>query len=226
MAEHERKARASEQEPAGDPQATANEADLDQLRALLEETQTLVDQQRQTADEYLNMLQRVQADFLNYKRRVEAEQEARADAARAEVIRAFLPIVDDLERALDHVPSEVAEQSWAEGFGLIRRNLASAFERLGVQRVGAEGDVFDPNLHEAVAYEEHQSQPEGHVATVLRPGYQLGDRIVRAAQVSVARSPAQQPADEAWSTHQPRGGHGNGGVDRSDLGKPRHIERA
>ena len=107
------------------------------------------------------MLQRSQADYLNYKRRVEAEREGKATAVRAEAILAFLPIVDDLERALAHLPAEVKDQSWAQGFALIERKLASLFERLSLQRIGAVGDEFDPRVHEAVAYEDSPSQPEG-----------------------------------------------------------------
>jgi len=200
---------------------------------MLETARSETEQQRDTAEQYLNLLQRVQADFVNYKRRVEGERETQAAATRADTIRAFLPIVDDLQRALEHVPAQVAGESWVDGFRLIERNLATALERLGVRRMGAEGDVFDPNLHEAVAYEEHPTQPEGHVATVVRPGYQLGERVVRPAQVSVARAasvPSRAEESETsrsgWPRHQPRPGHGNGGVDRSDFQHPRNIERA
>jgi molecular chaperone GrpE len=179
------------------------------------------------ASRYLSMLQRVQADFLNYKRRMEAERESQAEAARAETIRAFLPVVDDFERALAHVPPDFAQQSWLQGFHLIERNLAASFERLGLRRVGAEGEPFDPNVHEAVAYEVHPEFPEGHIAGVLRAGYQLGDRVVRPAQVTVARAAA--PEDRRggdWPRHEGRRPSGNGGVDRADLHQPRGIERA
>ncbi len=228
MAEREREARQSEHRAPGDTPTTTAETDLDALRTKLDEARTQADQQRGAAEEYLSILQRVQADFLNYKRRVEAEREAQAEAVRAETIRAFLPVADDLGRALAHVPPELAEQSWAQGFELIDRNLAAAFERLGVRKVGSEGEPFDPNVHEAVAYEEHPIHPEGRVAAVLRPGYQLGERVVRPAQVVVARAPVQgdRRDSDAWPRHKSRRGHPNGGVEPADLHRPRGIERA
>lgn len=227
MAEHnpEPELRASAHEP-GEP-AARGDANDQSARALLDAARTEADQQRATAEEYRTMLQRVQADFVNYKRRVEAERESRADALRAETLLALLPVVDDLERALAHVPATADAPSWAQGFGLIDRNLAAVFERLGVRRVGSPGDLFDPNLHEAVTYEEDPTQPEGHVAAVIRPGYQLGELVVRPAQVSVARAAeGAEPGGDRWSKHQARGGHGNGGVGPADLHRPRDIERA
>lgn len=228
MAEKEHEAKASDQQSAGSSDAVTTPSDEPNLRAMLDEARTEADQQRTAAEEHLNLLQRVQADFLNYKRRVEAEREAQAEAVRAETIRAFLPVVDDLERALSHIPPEVARQSWIEGFNLIERGLAALLERLGVRRIGAEGEEFNPNLHEAVAYEEHPTQPEGHIAAVMRPGYQLGERVVRPAQVSVARETVgrDQHAAGTWPRHKGRRAHGNGGVEPSDFHQPRNIERA
>jgi molecular chaperone GrpE len=224
MAEPDREAQASAQDAAEDPEAAPVELDQEMLRALLDGARAERDRQKGEADEYLKLLQRTQADFLNYKRRIEAEQGSKAEAVRAETIRAFLPLADDLERALAHVPAQAAEESWVEGFRLIQRNLEAAFERLGVRRVGVVGDLFDPNLHEAVAYEEHPSQPEGHVAAVLRPGYQLGERVVRPAQVSVARAAQKPPrGGPSWRPHQARRAHGNGGADPGDAERPRGI---
>ena len=226
MAEREQEARASEPEQARAPDEAADE-DARSLRARLAEALDQADQQRGEAEQYKGLAQRVQADFVNYKRRVEGERQAQADAVRAETILAFLPIVDDLERALAHVPTEVAEESWVEGFRLIERKLAALMERLGLQRLGAEGEPFDPNLHEAVAYEEHPTHPEGHIAAVMRPGYQLGERVIRPAQVSVARAGQQANVpSEAWPRHQARRGNGNGGVGDADLHQPRSIDRA
>ena len=138
MAEREQEERVSNQQSAGGADAATTPADEPNLRAMLDEARREADQQRGTAEEHLHLLQRVQADFVNYKRRVEAEREAQAEAVRAETIRAFLPIVDDLERALAHVPPEAAGESWVEGFRLIERGLGALLERLGVRRIGAE----------------------------------------------------------------------------------------
>lgn len=223
MAEPEEEARASEE------QARAPDGSGDgprSVRAQLDQAREEADRQRGEAEQFKGLAQRVQADFVNYKRRVEGERQAQADATRAETVLAFLPIVDDLERALAHVPAELAGESWVEGFRLIERKLGGVLERLGVTRVGAQGEPFDPNLHEAVAYEEHPDQPEGHIAGVLRAGYRLGERVVRPAQVSVARAPEPSPTGEGWQQHQARRSYGNGGVKDHDLHQPRHIDRA
>ena len=226
MAEREQEAHASEPEQARAPDEAGDE-DVRSLRARLADALGQADQQRGEAEQYKGLAQRVQADFVNYKRRVEGERQGQADAVRAETILAFLPIVDDLERALAHVPADVVEESWVEGFRLIERKLAAIMERLGLQRVGAEGEPFDPNLHEAVAYDEHPTHPEGHIAAVMRPGYQLGERVVRPAQVSVARAGQQANVpSESWPHHQARQAYGNGGVGDADLHQPRNIDRA
>ena len=226
MAERDQEAHASEPEQARAPDR-ASADDPQAMRSLLDEARDEADRQRGEAEQYKGLAQRVQADFVNYKRRVEGERQTQADAVRAETVLAFLPVVDDLERALAHVPAEVAQESWVEGFRLIERKLAGVLERLGITRIGAEGEPFDPNRHEAVAYEEHPTQPEGHITAVMRPGYQLGERVVRAAQVSVARAAQSAgPGGESWQQYQARHAYGNGGVKDADLRRPRHIDRA
>jgi molecular chaperone GrpE len=224
MAEHNAEPAASERDPL-DASAAVEPVTIETLQAQLEGARVEADSQRGAADLYRDMLQRSQADYLNYKRRVEAEREGKAVAVRAEAILAFLPIVDDLERALAHLPAEVKDQGWAQGFALIERNLASLFERLSLQRIGAVGDEFDPRVHEAVAYEDSTSQPEGHVTSVMRGGYLLGERVVRPAQVAVARAPADR-SGPTWPEHQTGHLHTNGGADQADLHRPRGIERS
>jgi molecular chaperone GrpE len=221
MAERDAEARTSE--PGGAPESPGDSTSAGEQTDLLAQLETA----QAESEEYKKLLQRVQADFVNYKRRVDAERETRAEAVRAETILAFLPLVDDFQRALAHLPSEVSKEGWAQGFTLIDRNLAAAFERLGLRRVGAVGEEFDPNVHEAVVYEEHPTQAEGHVASVVRPGYQLGERVIRPAQVSVARASARDQAQgRTWPKHQAHHAAANGGVDQGDLQKPRNIERA
>ena len=224
MAEQDAERSASARDPL-DASAAVEPVTIETLQAQLDEMRVESERQRGASDLYRDMLQRSQADYLNYKRRVEAEREGKSVAVRAEAILAFLPIVDDLERALTHLPAEVKDQGWAQGLALIERNLASLFERLSLQRIGAVGDEFDPKVHEAVAYEESTSQPEGHVTSVMRGGYLLGDRVVRPAQVAVARAPTEL-SGQKWPEHQTGRLHANGGADQSDLHRPRGIERS
>jgi molecular chaperone GrpE len=163
------------------------------LRTQLDEARSLADEQRRKAESYLDLAQRSQADFQNYKRRVEQEREELIKGANADLLRQLLPILDDLERALDHVPAELADNGWAKGVSLIGQKLPRALENVGLRRIGAEGDLFDPYVHEAVAYEEHPEYGEGQVAGVYRPGFVLNERVIRPAQVVVARA-RQQPS--------------------------------
>lgn len=186
-------------EPAA--QVTALAAQLDTLAAKLDEQTTKVaelesalaaardaaSEQQAKADSYLDLAQRTQADFVNYKRRAERERADEAQAARADLLTRLLPALDDLERALGQVPDALHGNAWAEGMPLVARQLRMALARAGVERIGAEGDTFDPREHEAVAYQPHAGFSDGRVAHVARPGYRLGDRIIRPAQVVVAQ---------------------------------------
>lgn len=162
---------------------SAEPTDLAQLRTALAEA-------TQKSEEYLRLLQRVQADFLNYRRRVEQEREDMLQAARAEAVLALLPVLDDLERALEAIPDEIAAHPWVEGIRLIHRNFLAVLERLGVTRIEALGRPFDPWEQEAVASEERADLPEGTVVGVVRHGYKLNGRVIRPALVRVARAPA------------------------------------
>ena len=96
-------------------------------------------------------------------------------------------MLDDLERALRDVPAEMAGNQWVEGIRLIDRALRGMLARAGLERIGAEGQPFDPQVHEALLQEDAPDRAEGEVVRELRPGYRLGERVLRPAQVSVAR---------------------------------------
>ncbi|MCC6498418.1 MAG: nucleotide exchange factor GrpE [Propionibacteriaceae bacterium] len=172
---------------SGSDEALSPAAQLDQARSE-------ADEQRRKAETYLDLAQRTQADFLNYKRRTTQELEQKVKDANAGLLTQLLPIFDDLQRALTSVPADLAEHSWAQGIGLIGQKLEHVLQLQGLERIGGEGDVFDPRVHEAVAYEEHPVYDEGQVASVYRVGYRLNDRVLRPAQVVVARGSARPPA--------------------------------
>jgi molecular chaperone GrpE len=156
--------------------------------ALASLQQQLDEEQRKT-EEYLDLLKRTQADFVNYKRRAAQEQSERRAAAQGTVIEALLPVLDDLKRALEAVPEELASHSWATGVILAARRLAATLQELGVQQIGEVGEQFDPRRHEALMTQASTDQPEGIILQVYRPGYMLGERVLRPAQVVVAAAP-------------------------------------
>ena len=136
------------------------------------------------AAEYLYGWQRAQAEFANYKRRLERDNAAFREIARGDVIKRFLPVVDDLERALANRPSD--EHAWVGGIELVYRKLLAILESEELKRIEAEGKAFDPNLHEAISQEHNEDFESGQVISVVQQGYMLGDRVIRHAHVRVA----------------------------------------
>jgi molecular chaperone GrpE len=139
------------------------------------------------AAEYLDGWQRARAEFANYKKRMERETEEARARVTGEVITRYLSVLDDLERALERAPEDKACQEWVSGIELIRQKLAALLEAEGVEVIVAEGERFDPMLHEAISYEESEEHEEGSVIEVTQRGYKLGERILRPAMVRVAR---------------------------------------
>ncbi|HWE62712.1 MAG TPA: nucleotide exchange factor GrpE [Chloroflexota bacterium] len=145
------------------------------------------DEEASRAEGYLDLLKRERADFTNYRRRVEQERTEQTQAATTDLMLSLLPALDDLERALANIPPTEAGTPLAEGIRLIDRSLRAALERAGLERIRVEGQRFDPRVHEALVQDEAPDRQEGEVVRELRPGYRLGDRVLRPAQVSVAR---------------------------------------
>jgi molecular chaperone GrpE len=134
------------------------------------------------AEEYLGLAQRVQADFENYRKRAARDQESLVARAHERVVKELLPILDDLERALE-AASQHEEAKLEEGVSLVHRALAELLAREGVAEIAADG-AFDPHVHEALATQP--GEESGQVLQVLQKGYRLGDKVVRPARVIVA----------------------------------------
>jgi molecular chaperone GrpE len=142
----------------------------------------------------LDQLRRERADFLNYKRRLERDRAEDRVRERADVVTRLLPLLDDLDRALDQLPPELAAHPWARGVLLGRSGLAAALRDLGVERIGTEGEPFDPAWHEAQFFEQRPHVAAPTVGAVIRPGYRIGQRLLRAAQVGVVSPPEHSPS--------------------------------
>jgi molecular chaperone GrpE len=137
----------------------------------------------------LELLRRERADFLAYKRRVELERAVDREQARAAVLERLLPLLDELDRAFDHLPTTLEPHPWVQGVALSRRRLEEVLRDWGLERLGVVGERFDPTLHEAVAYEQRPVLDEPVIATVERAGFRLGPHLIRAARVSVVGPP-------------------------------------
>jgi molecular chaperone GrpE len=141
---------------------------------------------RAEVQDYKDQWQRAVADFKNYKRRTENDRTELVRTASSSLVLKLLPIIDDFERAIDSVPPEIAEHPWWQGTQLIAQKFRTILESEGVTEIEALGHEFDPNLHEAVLYEETNGQ-DGKVVGELRKGYKMHDRVLRASMVKVGK---------------------------------------
>ena len=165
------------------------ELEAPEVKAELEDVESLkraLDEERAKAEGYLANWQRAQADFINLKRRNEQEREEVIKFANATLISNLLPVIDDLERALDNVSEKLAGLTWVDGVRLIYRKLQAVLEGHGLTEIKAVGEEFDPRLHEAVLFGEGE---EGKVIEELQKGYKLYDRVIRPTIVKVGSGP-------------------------------------
>lgn len=139
-------------------------------------------------DEYRDLLLRKTAEFDNYRKRIEKERRELADLAAADLLAELLPLVDDLERALQVEAPAQAADAYRRGVELIHQQLVGLLRRRGVTPIRALGQDFDPHLHQAVLYEPAEGHRDGEVVEELRRGYTLGDRLLRPAFVKVAKA--------------------------------------
>ena len=151
-----------------------------------DELQTGLEKAQNEAKEYLDGWQRERAEMANYRRRVERDQALATANITGQVIKKYLVILDDLERALKSRPSDGEGAGWSAGVELIARKLQTILDTEGVQRISGDGQ-FDPNLHEALTHEEAPEFKSGEIIEIVQQGYKIGDRVLRPALVRVAR---------------------------------------
>ena len=177
-----------------------------------------------TTDELLDLLRRERADFRNYQRRVADERAADAEGARGRMLEPIFPLLDDLGRAFAEVPPDLEDDPWARGIAMLRSRLESTLAGLGLERVGTVGEPFDPARHEAVHHEPDPTATGQDVAVVIRPGYRLGERLLRPAEV-VVRGPLNKRA----GAPEPDPSQASDGVRRPEpvtTGRPDDDQRA
>ena len=143
-------------------------------------------QAQQEAAHNLDATQRAQAEMANFRRRTDEERIANARFSNGRLITKFLPAMEDLDLAIGHAN---ADDPWVEGVKLIQRKLNAVLESEGVTPIEAQGVMFNPLEHEALGTEDSSDRPPGYITQTLRPGYRLHDRVIRPAQVMVARAP-------------------------------------
>lgn len=135
-------------------------------------------------------LQRVQADFINYRTRMEEEKARVVAGAKAATILKLLPVIDNIERAIGHMPADLEQNQWAKGVSSLSKSLDKSLADLGVTRVATVGRPFDPNLHEAISAEGDGDDEV--VNEELRAGYMLDGQVIRHSLVKVVRRQASK----------------------------------
>jgi molecular chaperone GrpE len=134
--------------------------------------------------EYKDSWLRSQAEFQNYRKRIERDNELTYISLKGDIIKKILPVLDDLERALQN---RSAGDAWANGIELVARKFQNILESEGLKRIEALGAEFDPNFHEAISHEPADGVKSGHVIGVVQNGYMLGERVIRPALVRVSQ---------------------------------------
>jgi len=135
----------------------------------------------------LDQWRRTLAEFSNYKKRTERENAEFQKLATANLVKRLLPVLDDFDRAFVNLPESLAHDGWVGGIDMVRQKLVTALAQEGVQPIDEGDGVFNPDLHEAVTYEDSTEHEDSQIIEVIRKGYRIEDRVLRPAQVRVAR---------------------------------------
>lgn len=172
-------------EGAGDPVPNRETAIPPSRR--VEELEAKLERLEDQLQERTQALARLQSDYKSYKQRVKREREETKRDAQADIVDVLADVLDDVERAMSAEPSDDVRK----GLELVNRRIEDQLEAIDAQRVEpSSGEDFDPELHEALMTHPTDEQEPDTILEVLQPGYRLGDRIVRAARVTVAKAPA------------------------------------
>jgi molecular chaperone GrpE len=165
-------------------EAVATSPEVEQLSAEVEALKKKLEEASAKTAEFKDSWLRSQAEFQNFRKRIERDNELTYISLKGDVIKKILPVLDDLERALQNRSSDDA---WANGIELVARKFQNILQSEGVKRIDAEGMEFDPKLHEAISHEAADGVQSGHVISVVQNGYMLGERVIRPALVRVAQ---------------------------------------
>ena len=198
----------TEEKPAAEVEAEPDDTVLDETEAetVVEEEEIAATEEESAAEEEPPSLeeqlelarqegaqnkdgwQRAAAELANFKRRQEEQLKRQRDRIKAEVLEGVFSALDDMDLAFQNVPEEIDGQlvGWVEGFRLVQRKLNKVLDDQNVMPINTEGE-FDPNVHEAVSYEENDEHEEGQIIAEVRKGYQIGSRVLRPAMVRVAK---------------------------------------
>lgn len=180
----ERKKNEQEEFEENNTEALATPEDVEPMSAEIDDLKKRLAEAEAKTSEYKDNWLRSQAEFQNYRKRIDRDNEMMYVSMKGDIIKKVLPVLDDLERALQNRP---AGDAWANGIELVARKFQNILESEGLKKIEALGAEFDPNFHEAISHEPANGAKSGHVIGVVQNGYMIGDRVIRPALVRVAQ---------------------------------------
>lgn len=180
----EKKKHTQEEELEGNQSEAVTTQDVEQLSAEVEGLRKKLEEASAKTTEYKDSWMRSQAEFQNYRKRIERDNELTYISLKGDIVKKILPVLDDLERALQN---RSPEDAWANGIELVARKFQNILESEGIKKIEAVGAEFDPNFHEAISHEPADGIQSGHVIGVVQNGYMIGERVIRPALVRVAQ---------------------------------------
>lgn len=163
-----------------------DKSDNDNLDKEVHRLKAELDEKSKQCEEYVNMFQRIAAEFDNYKKRTAKEKSEIYDSALIDVVKAFLPVIDNIERAVDALNKGADSNTLEEGINLIYKQFKEVLGKLEVTEIEGVGSTFDPNKHNAVMHVEDESYGENIIVEELQKGYRCKDKIIRYSMVKVA----------------------------------------
>lgn len=181
-----------------DAEATKQDAERDELYDLLEKAVDEVEVARQEAKDAVDRFVRLQADWENFRRRTRLEREVEKGRAAEGLVTGLLPVLDDMERAVDHARQNTADDEqfiqFVDGVQQIHDKMVGILAKDGVEVIDPAGEPFDPLAHQAVGREENADVYEDTVAQVYQKGYRMGGKVIRTAMVTVTYGGPKRPA--------------------------------
>lgn len=176
------------------------QAERDELYTRLEEAEGRVDEAKKAAADAVDRLTRLQADWENFRRRTRQEREAERERAAEKLVLGLLPVLDDMERAVDHARQSGLEDEmftqFVDGVVQVHDKMVGVLDKDGVEVIDPAGEAFDPLAHQAVGREENAEAFDETVAQVYQRGYRMGGKVIRPAMVTVTYGGPKRPAEE------------------------------
>lgn len=195
-------------EPADSPPAekeTAHKKEHGHTHAdhkkIVKDLEEALEKSRKDYDEMLETARRMKAEYENYRKRTETQFFDRVDAEKSGLLKDYLAVLDDVERALTHIKPETGFEEWRKGMDLVLGRFRKLLEANGIETIHPLNEAFDPNLHEALMMEEKPDVAAETVTEVFEKGYKLNSRVIRHAKVRVAK-----PAENNPTTQESNGG--------------------